>query len=64
MNNMFPFGPQMFLPNQNQNNQLFYLEEEIKNIKQDLNKLKEKINLIEKNKKNDFLKKDDGFYMM
>lgn len=61
MNNMFPFVPQMYMPNQN--NQINIMEE-INNLKKEINILKEKIKHIEENKKNNFLQKDDGFYMM
>ncbi len=63
MNNMFPFIPQMYLPNQ-QNPSFNHIEEELKNMKQEINILKEKVKHLETSKKNNFLQKDDGFYMM
>ena len=47
MNNMFPFIPQMYLPNQ-QNPSFNHIEEELKNMKQEINILKEKVKLLRK----------------
>lgn len=39
-------------------------EEEIKNLKIEIAKLKERLNTLENKKTNDYLKKDDSLYML
>ncbi len=64
MNNMFPFmntmpinnGMSMPLPRE--------LIDELNRLKNEIDMLKERVKHLENGKKNTFLQKDDGFYMM
>ena len=55
MNNMYPVFPQ---PIQNPN-----IYDEIKKLKEEIEQLKERILVLEKNKKN-YLQKDESFHMI
>ena len=39
-------------------------EEEINNLKHEIKKLKERVNALENKSKKNYLKKEDGLYMM
>lgn len=61
MNNMpYPYFPSPFSPIPQQNN----LDDELKYLKTEISKLKERIEILENKKKNDYLKKDDTLYML
>ncbi len=64
MNNMFPFMNNMPIPNNAPMPIPRELVEEINKLKNEVDLLKERIKRLENNKKNTFLQKDDGFYMM
>lgn len=61
--NQFPYP---YIPNpsmpffQQQKN----LEQEIENLKVEINNLKKRIIKLEQNNQNDYLKKEDGMYML
>ncbi len=63
MNNMpYPYMPMPLpapLPMPNNN-----YEEEINNLKHEIKKLKERVNALENKSKKNYLKKEDGLYMM
>ena len=62
MNNMpYPYLPPQIIPNIDPNKQI---QEEIIKIKHEINILKERIKNLEEKEHNDYLKKDDGLYMM
>ena len=61
MNNTpYPYFPNPFGQFQEQ----VKFEEEIKNLKIEIAKLKERLNNLENKKTNDYLKKDDSLYML
>lgn len=47
-----------------QNINIFQIQEEIKRLNNEINKLKELIENVNQNNKTDYLKKDDNFYIM
>ncbi len=63
MNNIpYPYIPMPFstpVPMSNNN-----YEEEINNLKHEIEKLKERLNSLENKSKKNYLKKEDGLYMM
>lgn len=62
MNNMpSPYLPPQFIPNVIPNQQI---QEEIIKLKKEISILKERIKNLEEKEHNDYLKKDDGLYMM
>ena len=59
MNNFqFPFLPM------GNNINIYNLDNELNKIKEDIKIIKEKINKLEKEKENTYLKKDDNYYMI
>ncbi len=73
MNNMYPFMNGMPIPNNGMsmplpNNGMIpfskEISDEINKLKNEIDMLKERVKRLENNKKNTFLQKDDGFYMM
>lgn len=62
MNNIpYPYLLPQFIPNIDHNQQI---QEEIMKLKYEINLLKERIKTLEGKEHNDYLKKDDGLYMM
>lgn len=60
MNNFqVPYIPYPYMPLPNEN-----IEKEIIRINKKIKELEERINRLENNNKNDYLKKDDGLYMI
>lgn len=62
MNNMpYPYIPPQFMPEQPPKLQI---QEELMKIKYEIARLKERVSALEGKEHNDYLKKDDSFYMM
>ncbi len=64
MNNMFPYMQNIPLPNNMQMPLPRELYDEINKLKNEIDMLKERVKHLENGKKNSFLQKDDGFYMV
>ncbi len=64
MNNFpFPYMPNSYQQN-NPYQQYTNIEAEIMKLRQEIKILKEKVAFLEKKEKNDYLKKEDGLYMI
>ena len=68
--NQFPF-PYMPNPNMPQppyqpipNKETKNLEQEIEKLKEEIKKLKKRVTILEQGTQNDYLKKEDGMYML
>lgn len=64
--NQFPFP---YMPNPNMPQQAFppippNLEQEIEKLKEEIRKLKKRVTILEQGNQNDYLKKEDGMYML
>lgn len=65
MNNLpYPYMPNPQYPNIPFVPPKNMLEEEIINLQKEIKQIKERLNYLENKEKNDYLKKEDGLYML